>query len=123
MAALDLEAPLVAFWRHLAPVRTMDTHSHQLYRQRVPSWQRCVLLLKHLPLPVLVHVDVVPCIHFCVSFVIHPALFAAQAPRFSVTAPPQVPGPGQYDAGVGLLKKSYNMAIVEEEERALGRRR
>jgi hypothetical protein len=52
-----------------------------------------------------------------------PATGAAmpQAPRFSVTAAPRVPGPGQYEAGPTLIKRSFNMVIVEEEERGLRR--
>ena len=46
-----------------------------------------------------------------------------QAPRFNVAAAPRVPGPGEYDSKNSLLKKSFNMVIVEEEERALIKKR
>lgn len=52
-----------------------------------------------------------------------PATGAAmpQAPRFSVAAAPRAPGPGQYEAGPSLIKRSFNMVIVEEEERGMRR--
>ncbi len=42
----------------------------------------------------------------------------SQAPRFTTTAPARVPGPGEYDPLQPLGKKTYNVAIVEEEQRA-----
>jgi hypothetical protein len=63
-------------------------------------------------------------IRVCLFVFLAVCLCWAQAPRFNVTAPPRVPGPGEYDSSKNsLLKKSFNMVIVEEEERALVKKR
>lgn len=50
-------------------------------------------------------------------------LLCMQAPRFQTKAAAVVPGPGQYSADAPLVKKSYNMTIVLEEQRASMARR
>lgn len=95
--------PPASHWRrHASGVRRVPC----LLVEQVP-WHRRCFCGTFPPQPTPPHHPVCVCVR--------------QAPRFSVAAAPRVPGPGQYEAGPSLIKRSFNMVIVEEEERGLRR--